>query len=178
MTVPRPRRVHGVVALVLLAGLGVAGCGTSTPPQTGAGSAPQQQTTAGHTGTVTALDGTKLTIPATGRVTVAYFFAPGCVTCVPATKQLARAQQQTGQQARFVALNLIPDVPAGSVRSFLRSAGDPQVPVVKNGVPLARAQQVTSLGTTIVYGPNGQEVFRGVDASAGAITTAIQKARS
>lgn len=93
---------------------------------------------------------------------MAYFFAPGCATCIPATKQIAQAQRQAGK-ARFVALNLIPDVSATALRSFLRSAGNPQLPVVKSGVALAQAQQVTALGTTVVYGPDGQEVFRGDD---------------
>lgn len=177
---PRHRRRAGpALALALLVALGAAGCGNSpATQQSAAGAAGQQQPVTGHPGKVTTLDGGQLTIPSRGRVTVAYFFAPGCSTCVPATKQLAQAQQQTGQQARFVALNLIPEVPTSSLRSFLRSAGNPQVPVVANGVPLAQAQQVTALGTTVVYGPDGQEIFRGVDAGTDAITTAIQKARS
>lgn len=180
-----PRRVRHIgpmLALALLAALGVTSCGSSPSTQTATGAAPQQEQPAadhanGRPRTVTALDGSQVSIPTAGTVTVAYFFAPGCATCIPATKQIAQAQRQAGK-ARFVALNLVPDVSATALRSFLRSAGNPQLPVVKSGVALAQAQQVTALGTTVVYGPDGQEVFRGVDASASTITTAVQKARS
>lgn len=164
------------MALALAVGLGVASCGSTAPAPTPAGSTAQQQAAAGQANRVRALNGAQLTVPVPGRVTVAYFFAPGCATCIPATKQLAQAQRQVGK-AQFVALNLIPDIPTDALRSFLHSAGNPQVPVVKNGVPLAQARQVTALGTTIVYGPDGQQVFRGVDASASAIINAVRKAR-
>lgn len=194
----RPRRwwiaVAGGVAVVLvLAGIAVAraaarqspaeaGASPHGKPPASASASPSRtrgtqvgQATPSFDGTTT--NGRHVRVPG-GRLTVLYFFAPGCASCGPHLRQLAGYERGAhGRDADVVAVNI--DPPSEPVvAKFQRVYHATNVPTIKHADPaLARSYHANYLGTTVVLDANGIVRWRGGAPAADRLQTIVARAR-
>lgn len=117
-------------------------------------------------------------VPVQGKTTVAFFFANGCVTCLPAAEQVAAVPEKAPDDVAYVAVNMAPGDTESNLRGFLADAGATDMRLVVDGGPLVTKYKVTALSTTIVFDANGKETYRGIEASTKTIAAAAKKAAS
>lgn len=160
-----------VVISVAVAVALLTACGATTSGDPAGSAGPDR------TATTPATDPTAGPVPVAGTTTVAYFFAVGCVDCLPAAKAVAEAAATAPAGVAFVAVNMLPGDTEQSLKGFLADAGAQGMRLVVDGGQPVTAHRVAALSTTIVFDATGKETFRGVDATAAAISKAVSAAQ-
>lgn len=178
-------RIRGLVSALagmLLVAVTVAGCGTTQARDSTNRSSSEQssgQPPTASAGKDAAAD--RVMVPVRGKTTVAYFFAAGCIDCLPAAKAVAAVPKTVGDgdaDTAYVAVNMAPGDTASNLRGFLAEAAADDMHLVVDGAPLVQRHQVTALSTTLVFDAQGKEVFRGIDAGTESIATAVEAAHA
>lgn len=170
------RRILVVLAALLLGT--VAACGSDTSSG-GTRTAPPATDTSPEADqadpiAVVDLDGDDVMVPEPGAYTVAYFYAVGCPSCVAALDDISVAKESAPADTTYLAVNINPSDEPGLIREFFKQVGNPGLTLLRDPkLTLAEQYDATALGTTVVFDPSGEEVFRGVDPSASELVSAL-----
>lgn len=158
------------VAVFALFGVRALGGGSAAP----ASSDPASRVSAV---TATALDGTRVSVPATGAPTAAYFFSASCGSCIDGARALVRAHSSTGSEVALVLVDIDPYDRPEDIRAFLAAAGATDATTVRDtGGALTRGFGVSALSTAVVFDRDGQIVFRGIEPTPDQAATALANA--
>jgi hypothetical protein len=167
------------VGAVVLAGCG---SGHTAASRSGAKSVSTRAHHAAAVATLRTIDGAVVRVPS-ARPSVLLFITVGCEGCgasaqstarVARIARVARVARSVPGRATFLAVDLDLFVSASNVRDFLDSVGAKGLPATINSDgTLLRKYRVTVLSSVLIIDPAGKVVYRAVNPSANAITTAL-----
>jgi hypothetical protein len=175
---------RGVAVVCAVVAVVLAGCGSghtaASRPGTGNGST--RAHSAAAVATLRTIDGAVVRVPS-ARPSVLLFITVGCEGCgasaqstarVARIARVARVARSVPGRATFLAVDLDLFVSASNVRDFLDSVGAKGLPATINSDGmLLRKYRVTVLSSVLIIDPAGKVVYRAVNPSANAITTAL-----
>lgn len=171
------RRILVVLAALLLGA--VAACGSDASSPAGTRTAPPATDTSPEADEADAiavvdLDGEEVLVPEPGAYTVTYFYGVGCPSCVAALEEIAVAKDSAPADTTYLAININPSDEPGLIREFFEHIGNPGLILLRDPeLAIAERYDVAALGTTLVFDPSGEEVFRGVDPNANELVSAL-----
>ena len=167
----RHRTLLSIAAALATGSLTLTACGTTTDPAA---------TDPGSPATVTSVDGQQISLPATGKPTAVFFFSVGCGECVNGVRSLGEAAtsaEQSGPEARFLAVDMDPGESKKLIGDFMASVDAEHVPAaIDEGAALSRRFKVAALSTLVVVDADGSVTFRAADPSAETIIAELKKA--
>lgn len=171
------RRILVVLAALLLGA--VAACGGDASSSGGTGTSSPATDTSPEADEADAiavvdLDGQDVLVPEPGAYTVTYFYGVGCPSCVAVLEEIGVAKDSAPADTTYLAVNINPSDEPGLIREFFEYVGNPGLTLLRDPErALAEQYDITAIGTTLVFDPSGEEVFRGVDPSAGDLVAAL-----
>lgn len=111
---------------------------------------------------VSTLDGGTFTLSAQrGRLTIIYFTAYWCVSCIAEARALAQIHEEFGDWVSIIALDVDPTSSPKALEQYKANAGNPDyIWAIDVSQEVVRTYQISSLGTTLILDANGVVTYR------------------